>query len=68
MREYPSYIKMIDLSINENDRIDEIVSRDEIYGSGGEDQSYKIIDFNIEELYENKFDLSKLKKLEIPNG
>lgn len=67
IREYPEYTKSIGLTIRSNDRIDEIASRRDIYGDGAEDQSYKIIDFNIVKLYENNFDLSKLKELEIPN-
>lgn len=65
-REYPDYTTFITILINEDDLIDEIASRDEIYGADGEDESYKIVDNNIVKLFEADFNLIKLTKLEIP--
>ena len=68
MREYPAYIKATEISITNDDRIDEIAQRPEIYGKYNEDMSYMIVDFNIDKLYEEKFDTTKLKTLGIPNA
>ena len=46
--------------------IDELSSRPAIYGDNAEDLSYLIVDHNAEKLVENDFDLSKLKKINIP--
>lgn len=50
----------------ENDLLDEIASRREIYGDFGEIQSWRIFDLNIEKLTEVNFDLTKIKRLKIP--
>ena len=66
IRPYPEYQLMVSLLIKAEDEIDEIASRKEIYGDSAEDQTYKIIDFNIVKLFENDFDLQKLTRLSIP--
>lgn len=48
------------------DTLDEIASRTDIYGPGSEDQSFKIFDANIIELFESDFDLTKIRRLKIP--
>ena len=50
----------------ENDLLDEIANRREIYGDFGEIQSWRIFDLNIEKLTEVNFDLTKIKRLKIP--
>lgn len=49
-----------------NQLLDEIASRKEIYGDGGEDQSYKIFDANIIKIVESGYDLTKVKTVNIP--
>lgn len=46
--------------------LDEIASRDAIYGSGSESSAYKIFDENIIELVDAHFDLGKLRTLRVP--
>lgn len=66
MREYPSYTTAQIINIKNFDRPDEIATRQEHFGDDAEADTYKIIDHNIAELFDAKFDLSKLKKLRIP--
>lgn len=67
MREIPdTYATKDTETIKENDRIDEIVSRTEYYGADTEGESYKLVDYNLEKLYEEKFDLSKITILKVP--
>lgn len=54
------------IDIQEQDQLDEIASRPEIFGENNEDLSYIISDHNIEKLVENNFDLSTIKTLNIP--
>ena len=65
-RPYPAYTKQMTLQINSNDAIDEIITRKDFLGNNSESESYRIVDFNIVKLYEAKFDLSKIRKLDIP--
>ena len=66
IRPIPIYTTLLEIDVKENDMIDEIASRDIVYGSDGEDQSYKIFDHNITLLMEAGFDMSKIKTLRIP--
>ena len=67
MREYPEYTTLLPLEIDENVMVDEIASRPEIYGLGAEDQSFKIFEHNKVKIFEARFMLSKLSKVDIPN-
>lgn len=66
MREYPNYILLDSIVPQKENRIDEIATRKQFYGDDAEGESYKIVEFNVERLFENYFDVSKLKVLEIP--
>ena len=68
MREYPeTQTTMVVLpNIKEFDMIDEIVTRDEIYGVEAEPESYKVFDANIIQLFDNRFNMAKIKSLNIP--
>jgi len=46
--------------------LDEIASRNDVYGEGHEDQGYQIFDFNIEAIADNSFDFRNMKRLFIP--
>ena len=46
--------------------VDEVISRPEFYGVGGEEMSYAVIEMNSEKLAEVDFDISRLKTLDIP--
>lgn len=66
MREYPEYTLLDSIIVKKMDRIDEVTTRRQFYGDDAEGESYKLIEFNLEKLFENYFDISKLKTLEIP--
>jgi len=54
------------IDIKEGDLLDEVASREEVFGTFGENRSYQLFDQNAVEIVENGFDLSKLKKLRVP--
>lgn len=66
MREYPSYQTYLSINIKSQDKIDEIATRFEVYGDDAEGESFKIVDNNIVKLFENDFNLEKIKSLDIP--
>ena len=66
-REYPSYVKKMTYAVKENDMIDEIITRRDLLGDNSESESYKLVDFNITRLYENGWDLGKLKNIDVPD-
>lgn len=66
MREYTPQTTWFTLNLQQGDEIDEIASRKEVYGNGGEAQYYKIVNHNIAALFDVGFDLSQLKTLDVP--
>ena len=66
IRPIPVYTTLLEIDVREIDRVDEIASREIVYGAGGEDQSFKIFDHNIILFMEAGFDMSKIKTLKIP--
>ena len=46
--------------------LDEIASRDSVYGEGSEGSAYRIFDENVAELVEAHFDLGKLRTVRVP--
>lgn len=66
MREYEDQIIIASFNILDSRFIDEIATRQEFYGEASEFEAYKIVDQNIIKLFESDFDLTKLKKLDIP--
>jgi hypothetical protein len=54
------------LKVEQGMELDEIMSRKEYYGDGSEDLAYALFDHNIIKLVEAKFDISKLKELNVP--
>lgn len=46
--------------------LEEIASRDSVYGEGSEASAYKIFDENVIELVEARFDMGKIRSLRIP--
>ena len=48
------------------DLIDEVASREEVFGEFGELQSWRIFDINIVKLTEVNFDITRIDKLKIP--
>jgi len=59
-------ILAFEIDKNENDLLDEISSRRDVFGDFGEIQSWRIFDLNIVKLTEVNFDIRKLKRIKIP--
>ena len=66
MREYEEQEIISFLNLYSEKYLDEIATRPEFYGDDLEFESYKIADQNIVKLFDAGFDMSKIKKLEIP--
>ena len=62
----PSYEDVVEISLSQNDKLDEVASRMEIYGQDAEDLTYLLFEANIVQVTENNFDLNKIHKLRIP--
>lgn len=57
----------VNLRITQDDELDEIATRTNIYGSGYENKAYDIFAENMEELTQVDFDMNRLKYLRIPS-
>jgi len=66
LREIPLYETAFEIDIVKGDRIDEIASRSNVYEEQSEDLSYLIFEHNIIDIVEARFDLEKLKRIQIP--
>lgn len=66
-REIPAYNSNTTYYPLSQDEIDEIASRKEFYGDGGEWQYYKIIEHNKVKFVENGYSISKISPLMIPS-
>jgi hypothetical protein len=66
MREYPSYEVRTTIKVKSEDKLDEIATRQEVFGEGNELLSYKLFELNRVVLMEKRFDMNKIGKLEIP--
>jgi hypothetical protein len=66
MREIPVYDDFVRIDLRQGDMLDEISSREDIFGINREDFSYLLFEANVVKLTENKFNLSKLKEIRIP--
>lgn len=66
MTEYTDQALAATIPIQKYDRIDEVVTRKEVYGDDSEEDINKVVEMNIEEIYESRFDLTKIKELRIP--
>lgn len=65
-RSISDQVLSFEIDKNENDLLDEVASRQEVYGNFGEIQSWRIFDLNIVKLTESNFDLTKINRLKIP--
>lgn len=65
-REIPSYETAFVLDVDASSMLDEIASRSDVYGAGNEDLAYKLFEANIVSFVDNRFDISKIRKLNIP--
>lgn len=55
------------INVTDGMMLDEVASRDGVFGEDQEGQTYKLLDHNVVKLTEQDFDLSKLAKIRIPN-
>ncbi len=66
MYDIPEYEISIDIAITKNSMLDEIVSRDNIYGEDTEYLAYKLFEANIVQIVDYNFTLNGLSRLSIP--
>lgn len=66
MREYSDQQLKQHLKVKEEDRVDEIASRETIYGEEAENQAYKIVDMNIVKMFESDFTFNNVNSIDIP--
>ena len=57
---------MLNLKINEGDDLDEIATRQNIFGEDAEILSYKIFDHNAVAIVDSNYDITRIKTLKIP--
>ena len=65
VREISEQTVSFEIEKREDDLLDEVASRREVYGDFGELQSWRIFDLNIVKLTEVNFDLTKIKRLKV---
>ena len=68
MKDYTenSYQTWFDYELQNEEQIDEIASRKSVYGEGSESEFYRIMEHNMIALFDNMFDMSRIKTLKIP--
>ena len=64
-RPIPSLPVIFTITKNENEFIDEIATRDDIYGTNREGDSFKVYDANAIKMVEKRFDFTKIKRLKV---
>ena len=66
MREIP--VETIKKSIDYTaiNTLDEVATRNEVFGEYAEDQTYRIFEANVVEIFDARFDMTKIKRLKIP--
>jgi len=65
-REISNQVLSFEIDKKENDLLDEVVSRRNVYGDFGEMQSWRAFDLNIVKLTESNFDMTNINKIKIP--
>lgn len=66
LRPIPDYSFAFLYEVKEEDDLDEIASRAQVLGESGEPDTYKIVDYNVVDLVEARFDLANIRTLRIP--
>lgn len=66
IRPISKFKTMMNLNVKTGDLPDEIMSRNEFYGAGGEDFAWALVDHNCVAFADANFDISKIKTLNIP--
>ncbi len=65
-REIPVEPVSLELPIIQGTLLDEVATRETVYGEFGEGEVFRIFDANVIKLAEADFDLTKLKALKVP--
>lgn len=65
--EIPDYTTLTTIKVNENFEVDEIISRDFIFGENMESLAYKVFEHNKEIFWNNDFTTDGIKFLKVPN-
>lgn len=66
IRPMPTYIIKSKINVTEKDRLDEIASRQDVYGEEGYRDAYKLFDANAIRLIEGQLDMGKVRVVEVP--
>ncbi len=66
IREFQTLQVGVTIPIEAGTQLDEFISRQDFYGDDAEDLTFALFDANRVALTENNFDLSKIKKLDVP--
>jgi hypothetical protein len=66
IRDIPEYANFVTVDVSIESMLDEICTRNDVYGENTEDQSYKIFEANIVKITDADFSLSRIKTLRIP--
>jgi len=66
IRPISKQVLSFEMDKKENDLIDEIASRRDVFGDFGELQSWRVFDINIIRLTEANFNLKKIRRIKIP--
>ncbi len=56
----------LNLKVEKGMELDEVISRSTIFGDDNEDLSWAVVDHNVVKFMEADFDLSRIKKINIP--
>ena len=65
-KDLDSYTLSQTIGVQQGMDLDEVISRENVYGSGNEDLVYAVAEMNAESLAENDFNLNQLKTINIP--
>lgn len=57
-----------EINLKKGDMLDEIATRNSIFGVGGETQVYRLFDANTREIVAANFSFDNIQKLKIPKG
>lgn len=57
-----------EIDLKNRDMLDEIATRNYVFGKGGETQVYRLFDANVREIVDANFSLDNMKRLKIPRG
>jgi hypothetical protein len=66
MRLIPEYSSSLSIATQHHDTLDEIATRNYIYGEGMESLSYALFEANVVALADAMYDLTKIRSVRIP--